>query len=349
LAITIFPQPVNLDQAGPTFGFNPNSGGGPFTGNLAGPSQRGFGHSNVFIWNGTGGWDLNPANWNFGYPPNSQIDTVIIESGKSTYAANYFIGGLTVDFGATLNISLGSLTVGGLTNAGSIELNSSGADPALVIDGDIALTGGGTIKMMGPAAENFIKGDFGSTLINVDNLIEGSGNIGAGDGLLTFINKSIVDATPVDAGDSGLLTLDTGNAVQNFGVLEATFKGELLIEDRLVNAGTVEALGIGSSVVIDIDSVNTGSIEAISGGQLTIEGSTIVNSVADSQGGPSMARSSQAQAPRSCSRTRPSWKVLCRSRREPRSRRPRGPATRSTRSTAGTTRDSRPSSMTARS
>jgi FecR protein len=287
---SLFPQPVNLNALGPSFGFDPNAGSLPFTGNLAGPSQQGFGHNNIFIWNGFGGWDLNPLNWNWGYAPNSQIDTVIIQSGKSTYVANYFIGSLSVDAGATLNISLGSLTVGGLTNSGTIEINSSGSDPALVIDGTIALTGGGTIEMLGPTADNFIRGDFAATLINVDNLIEGSGNIGAGDGFLTFINKFTVDATPVLAGDSGLLIVNTGNAIQNFGVLEATLTGKLLIEDRLFNFGTVEAVGIGSSVVIDNNSgpananVNTGTIEAISGGKLTIQDSTIVNSGANSQG-----------------------------------------------------------------
>jgi hypothetical protein len=293
---SLFPQPVNLNQLGPSFGFDPNAGGSPFTGNLAGPSQQGFGHNNIFIWNGFGGWDLNPLNWNWGYAPNAQIDTVIIQSGKSTYAANYFIGSLSVDAGATLNISLGSLTVGGLTNSGTIEINSSGSDPALVIDGAIALTGGGTIEMLGPTADNFIRGDFAATLINLDNLIEGSGNIGGGDGFLTFINKLTVDATPVDAGDSGLLIVNTGNTVQNFGVLEATLTGKLLIEDRLFNFGTVEAVGIGSSVVIDNNSsnagghvpananVNTGTIEAISGGKLTIQDSTIVNSGTNNQG-----------------------------------------------------------------
>jgi hypothetical protein len=293
---SLFPQPVNLNQFGPSFGFDPNAGGSSFTGNLAGPSQQGFSHSNVFIWNGFGGWDLNPLNWNWGFAPNSSIDTVIIHTGKSTYAANYFIGSLSVDAGATLNISLGSLTVGGLTNSGTIEINSSGSDPALVINGPVTLTGGGTIEMLGPTADNFILGDFGADLTNADNLIEGSGNIGGGDSRLTFVNEAIVDATPVLPGDSGLLIINTGNAVQNFGVLEATLTGKLLIQDRLFNFGSVKAVGTGSSVVIDNNSPdvggtipanangNAGTIEAISGGRLTIEDSTIINSGTDSQG-----------------------------------------------------------------
>ena len=74
--------------------------------------------------------------------------------------------------------------------------------------------------------------------------------------------------------------------MQNFGVLEATLKGTLLIEDRLVNIGAVEAVGTGSSVVIDNGSAgappanadsNAGNIEAILGGEVIIEDSTIVN------------------------------------------------------------------------
>ncbi|WP_213737477.1 autotransporter-associated beta strand repeat-containing protein [Bradyrhizobium sp. dw_411] len=276
---SLFPQPVNLNALGPSFGFDPNAGGPSFIGNLPQPNgQQGFGHTNIFIWNGFGGWDLTPQDWNLGFAPTSEIDTVIIQSGKSTYGANYFIGSLSVDFGATLNMAQGSLTVGGLTNAGTIAINSSGSDPALVIHGAITLTGGGAIEMLGPTAGNFILGDFAASLVNADNLIEGSGNIGGGDGRLTFINKASVDATPVVAGDSGLLIINTGNAIQNFGVLEATLTGQLQIEDRLFNFGSVEAIGSGSSVVIDNNGFNTGTIEAISGGRLTIQDSTIVNS-----------------------------------------------------------------------
>jgi hypothetical protein len=291
---SLFPQLINLNQLGPNFGFDPNAGGSPFSFNLAQGSNDPIGsvYSDIFIWNGVGNWDLNPADWNQGFAPTSTSDLVFIESGKSSYSADYSIASLTVDFGATLNIFGGSLTTAGLTNAGLIEINSSGSDPALVIDGGVALTGRGTIEMIGPTADNFILGVAGSgaTLTNVDNLIEGSGNIGAGDGHLTFINDATVDATPLLAADSGLLIVDTGNTVQNFGVLEATLKGELVVDDRLFNFGSVEAIGAGSSVVIDNDSRdvggsvpgnadgNGGIIEAIQGGTLTIEDSTIVQS-----------------------------------------------------------------------
>jgi len=286
-----FPTPVNLNQLGPTFDFDPNAGGGLFSG-LLNQANNDFQpiiitHSNLFIWNGFGNWDLNPLNWQAGFAPTSAADTVIIQSGKSSYNNFYSVGSLTVSTGATLNIAGGSLTVSGLTNSGLIEINSSAVDPALIMNGAISLTGGGTIEMLGPTADNFILGvDSSSSLVNVDTLIEGSGNIGAGDGHLTFVNEATVDATPLLSGDSGLLIIDTGNPVANFGTFEATLKGELKISDQLFNFDLVEADGIGSSVLIDNNSrytgsipgnagANTGLIEALSGGTVTIEDSTI--------------------------------------------------------------------------
>src|SRR5580692_6304315 len=115
-----FPTPINLNQLGPTFDFDPNAGGGLFSG-LLNPPNNDFQpifitHSNLFIWNGFGDWDLNPLNWQAGFAPTSAADTVIIQSGKSNYNNFYSVGSLTVDSGATLNIASGSLTVGGLTN-----------------------------------------------------------------------------------------------------------------------------------------------------------------------------------------------------------------------------------------
>jgi FecR protein len=263
----VFPQPVNLDQGIPSFNFNPNGGGTSFS-FLIPPNNDIFlpQHSNIFIWNGVGNWDLNPNDWNQGFAPTSPIDIVIIETGKSSYNNGYSIANLTVDPGATLNIFGGSLTTSGINNGGIIQLNSSGVDPALVINGAIDLTGGGAIRMLGPTAGNFILGvpGSGATLTNVDNLITGSGNIGKGDCSLTFINDATVDAAPLLPGDSGQLIIDTGNAVSNFGLFEATLSGELVIDDRLFNFSLVEAVGTRSSVVINDNSQEIGGVVAAS-------------------------------------------------------------------------------------
>ena len=280
-----FPLAVNLNQSGPSFnsGFN---GGGPFDfSSHGGDTNSPKPASNIFIWNGLGNWSRELFNWNQGFAPDASYDIVIIQTGKASYGINFTISSLTVNFGATLNITSGALTTSGLTNAGLIALNSSGVDPALVLNGAITLTGGGSIEMLGPTTDNFILGNGAAVLTNVDNLIAGSGNIGNGDGHLTFINKATVDATPINAADSGLLVVHTGNAVTNFGLFEATLRGELLIQDQLFNSGKVEAIGAGSSVVIDNKTgVNTGLIEAIGGGTVRIKNSTVVNSGTDAGG-----------------------------------------------------------------
>ena len=303
-----FPSPISLNSDLLSFslatgnGFNSDATGTPIAffvpGLLTPSSPPGSPSSHIFIWNGVGDWDKNPLDWNQGFAPTSAIDTVIIQTGKASYSSGYTIGSLTVDHGATLNITGGSLAASGISNAGLIELNSSGADPSLVITGAMTLTGGGAIEMLGPTTSNFIVGaaGAGATLTNADNLITGSGNIGNGNGNLTFINEATVDATPVLHGDSGLLVVNTGHTIGNLGVLEATLAGELLIDDRLINAKLVKADGTKSSVVIANDSpdlggnlpananVNTALIEAIDGGLVIIENSTIVNSGIDGQG-----------------------------------------------------------------
>ena len=209
-------------------------------------------------------------------------------------------GALVIGAGSILEIGPGgSLTVAGnMDNAGTIILD----DPFLIYSGMATLTGGGTIEMIGPTTLNVITGAPGTVLTNVDNTIIGSGSIGQGDGHLTFVNEGTVNATPLQAGDSGLIVIHTANPVTNIGTLEATVTaanasatapnggGTLQILDSLNNSGTVAAIGTGASVLLNNNSpetgdtvpanadINTGTIEAINGGLLTIENTTIVNS-----------------------------------------------------------------------
>ena len=128
--------------------------------------------------------------------------------------------GLEVDGGSIVNIVSGtSLTIYDFIHgAGTVQLNSTGSDPTLFIHGAVSLVGGGTIKMIGTAGQDFILGvpGTGARLINVDYTIEGTGTIGGGDGNLTFENFGTVNA------NDGLLTINTGNVVANNGLMEAT-------------------------------------------------------------------------------------------------------------------------------
>jgi hypothetical protein len=305
------------EGAGPQYAFNIPLPGAPNT-NVPGtvtfspPAQQNTQNNNptaTVSWVSTTGGDWNnPANWSDALPPTGAQNVDITLPVKVTINDMEEAASLVIGAGGTLNIIAGGelIVAGGISNAGVLQLNSSGGDPQLVIDGTVDLLDGGTIEFKGPAAQNLVTGLAGSsaTLVNVDNTIEGSGIIGQGDGALTLVNGSLatIDAVPLVAGDSGVVTIDTGNTVSNSGLLEATVSafgaGTLAIDDAFNNhsLGVIAADGVGASVVIDNNSpeagdtlpanadVNSGTIEAVSGGKVTIEDTTIVNSSTDAFG-----------------------------------------------------------------
>ena len=89
-----------------------------------------------------------------------------------------------------------------------------------------------------------------STLYNVDNTIEGAGNIGTRDGNLSLVNER---CGAIDANLCGqTLTLDTGNSIANWGILEATNGGKLLVQDCVNSCGPGHAL-IKDLAMIEFD------------------------------------------------------------------------------------------------
>jgi hypothetical protein len=296
-------QPVNFNSNGSN---GPGSGSGGPTGpsgpppglpgilpqDTGGPQST----SNVFIWisPNSGTFEVGP-NWDPGMVPTS-IDKVEINLPPGDPGPLFVfvtqsesIGGLELGPGVILEIEPGgSLTIAGNTeNAGTILLD----DPVVTYSGAAALTGGGTIEMIGPTAGNVLTGTPGTTLTNVDNTIVGSGLIGQGDSHLTFINHGTVDATPEQAGDSGQIIIHTGNTVTNTGVLEATQSsfgaGTLQIEDNVANTGTVAATAFGTVIIDGIEITNTGGlVEAVgTNAAVALESATIVGGTLASSGG----------------------------------------------------------------
>ena len=215
----------------------------------------------------SGNWDAGP-DWSSNSAPLAQ-DTVEINVPVTvTINGPESVAGLTVGQGAILDIVTGgSLVVSnGIINAGVIEL----ADPTLSINGTVTLSGGGVIEMLGPTTFNLIIGVPGTsaTLINVNNTITGSGLIGQGDGYLTLQNSAagIINA---DVG-GGQIIINTGNAVTNAGLFEASNGGILRIDDQVANAGTLAANG----GLLDLVGAVTGSGAATinSGGTLELGG-----------------------------------------------------------------------------
>jgi hypothetical protein len=134
---------------------------------------------------------------------------------------------------------------------------------------------------MSDSSHNLIGSDgSAATLTNYDT-ISGAGTIG--DAHLTLVNEGTIDATGFNA-----LIIDTGHntstsvgiigdlQVTNDGTLEASSGSTLLIEDNVVNNGTIVAeksSGFLPSVGITGDVSGTGSIEIFKGGVVEIGGS----------------------------------------------------------------------------
>ncbi len=86
----------------------------------------------------------------------------------------------------------------------------------------------------------------------MDNNISGAGQIGVGDGNLTLINEA---QGAIDANVAGsTLVINTGHAVINAGLLEASNGGTLLIEDAVNGSGSGSAIIKGGTLEFDCSS-----------------------------------------------------------------------------------------------
>jgi hypothetical protein len=290
------PLPQLFEDNGKPFTINVPNGSNPTTPTIIdiviGPTAP-TGPPAVIIWiaSGNGPWNSGPS-WLYGGQPSSPHE-VVIPAYKVTTVGADSAAGLVVENNppnsppGILNIVSGtSFTIYDYIHGnGTIQLNASGSDPTLFIDGAVPLVGGGTIDMIGTAGENFILGvpGTGALLLNIDYTIEGTGTIGGGDGNLTFQNFGTVNA------NDGLLTINTGNQVYNDGLMEATSGGTLAIQDSVANAGTVQADGSTAAVTLSGATFdNLFSVVAENGGSITFTNVAVTNeaiSTTDPAGG----------------------------------------------------------------
>src|SRR5262249_37603985 len=124
---------------------------------------------------------------------------------------------------------------GAIDNQGSINLLSVGNDTRLVVDAPGATLTGGGIVALSDYANNKIVGDPTiATLTNVDNVIEGAGQLGFGQ--LTLVNQA---GGMVRANAGNALVIDTASETTvNSGLFEATGAGGLIILDTTVDGST---------------------------------------------------------------------------------------------------------------
>ena len=227
----------------------------------------------------SGTWETG-SNWSDLSTPAAPQYVNIAQPVKVTVEGSESADGLRIGAGAILNLTSGAtLEVSqGIADFGTLQINSSGSDPTLAINGTVYLLNSGKLAMVGPTDENLIIGVAGTDakLVNVNNTIIGSGTIGQGDGALTLINgkNGTIEATPLLASDSGLLIIDTGNRVSNSGTLTAAAGGTLQIDDPVTNLGLIQARA-DSAILFTGRLDNENTVQATgSGAEVTLSGGT---------------------------------------------------------------------------
>jgi YVTN family beta-propeller protein len=169
----------------------------------------------------------------------------------------------------TLDNNSDTQILGTINNTGTFLINSAANGTALSVVGAVTLTGGGTITLGNVNAQ--LRSDLGgSSLTNINNTIQGAGQVG-NQGLSMMNSPGGV----IDANVSGVtMQFEASNAV-NQGLLEASAGGILLVEVSMVNQNAnLTASGAGSAVQL----TNGARIEG--GTMSTLNGATAFGTVA---------------------------------------------------------------------
>jgi hypothetical protein len=182
---------------------------------------------------------------------------------------------------ATLNIdnNCGLGLLGTITNQGTISVNSGGNNTGIEIGtttGTVATTvtlnGGGQILLSDNINNIILGGINGDTLINVNNTFSGGGQL---NGNLVLVNQS---AGVFNASGTSGFTVNTGsNVTSNYGLLESTNTGGLVLQTVINNfsAGTISAAG--GNVFLDGTTIEGGTLTASAGGTFYQEDSAGYN------------------------------------------------------------------------
>jgi hypothetical protein len=232
---------------------------------------------------GSGNWNA-ATSWSLGTVPTSSNDA-LITTASSTVQLNVAgsINNLTIGSTDNLNINnANSLTIGGTTitnsnTTGGITFGATNSNTNLIIgSSDVTLTGGGTVTLGNNSSNRIYGAVAADVLTNFNNVILGSGNIGAGQ--MALVNQA---AGIIDANQTTPLYIQTSNGTTNTGTLEATAGGSLILDgDTYTNTnGTILASGSGSLVTLQNPTINGGTLNAATGASIQATGNPTLNGV----------------------------------------------------------------------
>jgi len=304
---------------------------------------------------GSGFW--TDDDWTFdagtatSFPANDGTDqfNVFIDGDKNEQAStltldrSVTIDSLTVDLDDALVVDPGaSLAVvrdparpssGDIDNAGAMTLESSDTRAAgLRLEGEVGLSGGGTLTLAGPSVRDVLPGDdppgmqrglgFVSstsagtpTLVHENHTIEGSGQIGFFDLKLHNLEGALVDANVPDAAlvIHGRTEGPDSPGVRNLGTLRASEGGILRLfagtydqtDTAYPGTGRIEALA-DSRVHVERSSVRVegGELATAAGGELRVQqGGLTLDGVSVQNDGSLLVRRGATGAPASFTAT----------------------------------------------
>jgi hypothetical protein len=183
------------------------------------------------------------------------VNSATLDGSKKTVTNK---GLVSLNDGTTLTL------LGTITNNGTISLNNYDFNTDLVVGGStVTLTGGGTV-LLDQYGDNRIYGAVGTdVLVNVNNTIEGAGQIGASQ--LTLVNqaKGIINA---DQSGALILTSNAGGTITNAGLMESTSTGGLVVQGVINSSTGGTILANGGNVYLNAGSLEGGVIASGSNG-----------------------------------------------------------------------------------
>jgi fibronectin-binding autotransporter adhesin len=218
----------------------------------------------------------------------NNADGVILSTMNTTNTlggtVNNLAGGLISVDHSTLKLETG----GTYNNAGLLLINGGGAaNPAsLMLDGaggTVTLSGGGTVTMS-QAGGNSISGVNGNErLINLDNTINGVGQIGLG--MMSLTNDGTIDANMVGpnmADGLGITITPNAGGVINGGILQGSNGAKLTLNGGIYTntTGIIQALGMGSEVDLQNGvTINGGSLGSSSQSLIRVVDEAVLHTV----------------------------------------------------------------------
>jgi hypothetical protein len=184
----------------------------------------------------------------------SRINKGTVQTGsdgviETLAGTNSTLNGTTIVANTAVQVLDGSTLslAGTIANHGEIDLESSGDATILAITSNVSLSGSGSIALsdVPGSTTNEILAIGASNvspfkLATGTNTIGGAGAIGNGDGTLVF---NVQAGGTLNANGTHSLTIDTGRTVLNGGLMEATGSGGLVVQNALLNSGTLAADG----------------------------------------------------------------------------------------------------------